>query len=549
MGRNAKNRILSLISGEDDISVLNSISDAFLFSFDSNADTFPARALEESPDLIFIGADLSPPDGFNICRQLKSDDRLNHIPVIFLCSQEAFNEKSKAFESGCDDVVTRPLHPLEVAHKIKWHMDLKAVKSDLAAKGQILDDLSQMNSTLEKQQLSLKEKLNALTQNVPVGILLTTPEGRILDANPVLFELMGYESLDQIPDPNIQNFYYDKSDRKMYTKEIQSGRVKNLEIRFKKADGSPIWCSVSGVLQENAEDGVYYISSVTDITERKKIEEEKANILIQMSQTEKMASIGQLAAGVAHEINNPISFVTSNLNSLVEYFSDLMEFITLNDQLIKSLPRVQMHDDILNALDTIRDFSKTIDLDFLVEDIGELMRDCQDGLDRIKKIIIDLKDFAHPGKKDPEPVNVNAGIASTLNVITNELKYKATVYTQYSENIPMVMAVPQQINQVFLSILVNAAQAIDTTGEITIKTGQEDKQVVVQISDTGCGIPKENMNRIFDPFFTTKEVGKGTGLGMNIAYNIIDAHGGSIEVQSQLGKGTTFTIRLPVLES
>ncbi len=155
-----------------------------------------------------------------------------------------------------------------------------------------------------------------------------------------------------------------------------------------------------------------------------------------------------------------------------------------------------------------------------------------------------MKNFAHPGQAEQVPIDINKGLKSTLNVVNNALKYKATVIKNFGI-IPMVEGFPQKLNQVFMNILINAAQAIIEKGEIKILTKKEGRNVVISISDTGCGIAKENLPKIFDPFFTTKEVGKGTGLGMNIAYNIIQEHRGTIDVESRVGKGTTFTITLP----
>ncbi|TSA55889.1 MAG: GHKL domain-containing protein, partial [Planctomycetaceae bacterium] len=159
-----------------------------------------------------------------------------------------------------------------------------------------------------------------------------------------------------------------------------------------------------------------------------------------------------------------------------------------------------------------------------------------------------LKDFAHPGEGKLKYAQINENIDSTLNVIWNELKYKATVTKDYGK-LPEVECYPQQLNQVFMNILVNAAQSIEEKGEIDISTRAFDENIEIKISDTGSGIPEENLTKIFDPFFTTKDIGKGTGLGLNVAYNIIESHNGTIEVESETGKGTTFTIRIPVEQS
>ena len=200
---------------------------------------------------------------------------------------------------------------------------------------------------------------------------------------------------------------------------------------------------------------------------------------------------------------------------------------------------------IKKSIKKIKSFEDDIDLTFIVKDIVDLIGDCREGTARIKQIVLDLKDFVHPGEDEIQPVNINHGLESTLNVVHNVIKYKATVNKDFGD-LPVVKGYPQQLNQVFMNLLVNAAQAIEKKGEIAIKTRRVDNHVEITISDTGCGIPRENLKKIFDPFFTTKDVGKGTGLGMNIAYHIIQKHNGALEVESQVGRGTTFCIRLPL---
>ena len=202
-------------------------------------------------------------------------------------------------------------------------------------------------------------------------------------------------------------------------------------------------------------------------------------------------------------------------------------------------------EEIENHIQALKAYEDDIDIEYILEDINDLIGDCREGTDRIKKIVLDLKDFAHPGEDKIQTLDINNGLESTLNVVNNEIKYKATVQKLFGE-IPTIKGYPQQLNQVFMNILVNAAQAIEKKGEIVVRTCRVEDQVEVKISDTGSGIAPENLQKIFDPFFTTKDVGKGTGLGMNIAYNIVKKHHGTIAVDSQVGKGTTFTIRIPV---
>jgi signal transduction histidine kinase len=271
----------------------------------------------------------------------------------------------------------------------------------------------------------------------------------------------------------------------------------------------------------------------------------------QMLQSEKMASIGQLAAGVAHEINNPTGYVSSNLKTLGDYQQEIAKLIEKYQRLVEKLSSGKsggaLDSEDSKAIEDIKAFEDDIDISYLIEDIDELIGDCREGTDRIKKIVQDLKDFAHPGEGTPQAMDINRGLDSTLNVVNNEIKYKATLHKDFGD-IPEVKAYPQQLNQVFMNILVNAAQAIEKKGDIHVATRQMNGFVEVDISDTGCGIAPENLSRIFDPFFTTKDVGKGTGLGMNIAYNIVKKHDGTIDVHSEPGKGTRFTIRIPIVK-
>ena len=260
----------------------------------------------------------------------------------------------------------------------------------------------------------------------------------------------------------------------------------------------------------------------------------------QLLQSEKLASIGQLAAGVAHEINNPISFVFSNFGTLQTYITDLLRVLASYEQAERFIADA-------DSLRRIASLREQVDLDFVVSDVRILMVESREGIERVRKIVADLKDFSRvDSHQDWQWTNLHAGIDSTLNIVNNELKYKADVVKEYGD-IPDVECLPSQINQVIMNIVVNGAQAIQgPRGRITIRTGTDGDHVWIEIADTGCGIPPAIRSRIFDPFFTTKPIGTGTGLGLSLSYGIIQKHGGRIEVDSEEGVGTTFRIHLPV---
>ncbi len=306
-------------------------------------------------------------------------------------------------------------------------------------------------------------------------------------------------------------------------------------------DGRPLDCRVTAArIGDGTGNG--FVLTFEDISDRKKAQ-------LQLLQSEKMASIGQLAAGVAHEINNPTGYVSSNLKTMSEYFDGIMGILERYRQFlsdVRELVQTAKGNGTLTArMEEIAALEQKLDIDYILKDAPDLIRESREGADRIKEIVLSLKNFAHPGEDKFAYSDINKNLDSTLNVVWNELKYKVTITKEYGE-LPDVRCNPQQLNQVFMNILVNAAQAIKVKGEIFIRTKAVDDRVEISISDTGSGIPKENLPKIFDPFFTTKAVGKGTGLGLNVAYNIIKKHHGAIEVNSEVGRGTTFTIHVPI---
>jgi PAS domain S-box-containing protein len=256
----------------------------------------------------------------------------------------------------------------------------------------------------------------------------------------------------------------------------------------------------------------------------------------QLVQAEKMASLGQLAAGVAHEINNPVGFVNSNLGTLQQYSDDMLRLLAAYERWEKTLAK--------DAQEEMARLKTEIDVDFLREDIGNLLSESLDGMQRVRRIVQDLKDFSHVDEVGRQWANLESGLDSTLRVIWNELKYKAEIIKEYGA-ISDIECLPSQLNQVFMNLLVNAAQSIENSGRITIRTGEEGERVWVEIEDTGHGIKPEHLSRIFDPFFTTKPIGKGTGLGLSLSYGIVQKHDGRIEVKSDVGKGTVFKVLLP----
>jgi signal transduction histidine kinase len=286
---------------------------------------------------------------------------------------------------------------------------------------------------------------------------------------------------------------------------------------------------------EGADDRLH--TDVLSELARARLEEAQRQLL----QADRLSTLGQLAAGVAHEINNPIGYVQSNLETLRDYVSSLFRLISLQELALRKMGMNQP-----GQLQQIEKVRQEIDFDFLAKDLPTLLAESQEGISRVRKIIQDLREFSRAGHAETwTQADIHAGIDSTINIVWNELKYKVELVKLYGD-LPPVECLPSQLNQVFMNVLVNAGHAIDGHGQITIATRPSGDFVYIEISDDGKGIAHEHLPRIFEPFFTTKPVGKGTGLGLSISYGIVRKHSGEIDVRSELGIGTTFVIKLPV---
>lgn len=275
------------------------------------------------------------------------------------------------------------------------------------------------------------------------------------------------------------------------------------------------------------------------------------NANLQIAHQEKMASIGQLAAGVAHEINNPLGFVISNISMMQEYMEKLVRFLTAQEE---SLASFQAKGDLqgaeslcLEMAETMKRLKQELGIGFIMEDMGDLIAETLDGTDRVRKIVQELRTFSR-NTSETELADIHIGLEGVIKILWNEMKYKVTLIRDYGD-IPQILCNQGHLNQVFMNLLINAAQAIDEQGEIRIQTRLAGDEVHVRISDTGHGIPEEIQNRIFDPFFTTKAVGSGTGLGLSVSYDILKNHNGSLEIEKSSPEGTTFIMKIPVVDA
>ncbi|GMV95046.1 MAG: hypothetical protein AMXMBFR82_48240 [Candidatus Hydrogenedentota bacterium] len=328
---------------------------------------------------------------------------------------------------------------------------------------------------------------------------------------------------------------------------INSGRpVKPADVRYTKPDGTDGILDVTINPVRTAAGSAKGVSIIgNDITARRNLE-------LQLLNAQKLESIGNLASGIAHEINTPIQYVGDNIRFLQDSFRDLNQLLEEFQELARIAKDAAIDG---GQLDKVQSVSETIDLPYLIEQIPKAVQDSLDGVERVASIVLAMKEFSHPGTAEKTRVDLNRAIESTITVARNEWKYVAEMETNIDSNIPAVLCLPGEFNQVVLNVLINAAHAIaDVVGDgshgkgiITVTTSSDDDWFEVRISDTGSGIPEAIRGRIFDPFFTTKDVGRGTGQGLAIAHNVIvEKHGGTITVETEMGKGSTFVIRLPI---
>ncbi len=270
------------------------------------------------------------------------------------------------------------------------------------------------------------------------------------------------------------------------------------------------------------------------LEELSKANEEIRKTQATLIQSAKMISLGQLVAGVAHELNNPIAFIYSNMVHLMEYVKKLRTMIGHYKEAIKS-----------DEKERISKLEKEYDIEYILSDMVELTKSCLDGATRTKDIVLGLRTFSRMEEKAFKKDNIHEALKNTVKLLATDFKDRINVHLELGD-IPEIECNISQLNQVFMNLISNAVQAIEKRGDIFIRTSKDNNYVKIEIKDTGTGIPPEIMEKIFDPFFTTKGIGKGTGLGLSIAYSIVQKHNGSIEVESKLNKGTVFIVRLPI---
>ncbi|MBI2560224.1 MAG: PAS domain S-box protein, partial [Planctomycetes bacterium] len=448
---------------------------------------------------------------------------------------------------------------------ILCELDIKRTDYGVLA---VLRDVTERRR-LEQAIADEKQRLDDIVSEMGVGLSLIDRDMKVVWMNKLQSKWFG--EIGELRGMQCYNAYWNNNEicqecpsRRTFT----SGNLEKSVKSYITPDGKQKWYNItSSPLKSSTGHVTYVLELIEDVTNEKEAEEKfkkmhesvvqvntRLELYInklkstqrQLIQAEKMASVGQMASSVAHEINNPLSYVDNNLYILTRYSERIGKFVKKCEE---GKPIVEKGDvtQIMTFFKEVQDLKKEIKLDVILKDFDEVIEESSSGIEQIKRITSNLSIFSHIGEELPKSTNLNKVIEGILTVVWGELKYKAEIIKEYGD-IPDMKCYPQQLGQVFMNLLMNAAHSIEGSGKITIKTYKADNNIYVEVKDTGKGMPEEVKSKIFEPFFTTKEPGKGTGLGLTVAYNIVQKHFGRIEVSSKVGEGTTFTVVLPIRE-
>ncbi|MBI5324323.1 MAG: response regulator [Ignavibacteriae bacterium] len=530
---NNLNKILIVDDNEIIIKLVEKIlerNDRLILSARSGKEAIGITEVNSDISLILMDIQMPGIDGFETVKLIKENENLKDIPVIFISGIYKTNEfVNKGFELGAFDYIQKPFDSELLENKVKVFL------------------------TLHNQQKLInnqKEELNIILSNIADGVIKLTSDGSINFINRSASEILEY-SIEECANNNLNDVLksFDSQNNQIeynfdeWLGQKESSGKKQISIQTKDGKKKLILIEVSEIRDDafDIKGSVLVFNDITDIVRAQN----------QMALSQKMESVGQLASGIAHEINTPMQYVGDNTFFIKDAFDNLIQYVNSFEGIVKNSIDLDK-DKLVNELENLKNEN---DINYLTEEIPVAIERTQSGIQRVSKIVLAMKNFAHPSTKQKALSNINQGVDVTVTISRNEWKYVAELETKLDQNLPLVHCTIDEINQVILNMIVNAAHAIEEAigrdsgklGKITIETKSENEYVYIKISDTGKGIPPELQSRIFDPFFTTKEVGKGTGQGLAIAHDIIvNKHQGEIEVESEPGKGTSFTLKLPI---
>lgn len=556
-----KKRILVVDDQEEHRSALKSILENEGYEVDTASNSEDALEIYSVRSFNLVLTDLNLPGGISGIELLRNIKSINDDAVVILITGISDIEKTQqAVKYGAADYILKPVQTPGFLRSIKKAL---SKESNLEEKKHHQEELErnvdEITETLKFQKEALEreqERTRGIIEAAHIGFLVLDAESeelflinkrgkellRIVETGDPGFFMRNYveifsEKISQILKKIINSVQKEKNvvDYGKYTLD------ETLVLHFA---GYPL--IVGGNLSS-------IVVVVEDITENQILEK-------QILQSSRLADIGELAAVVGHEINNPIAFIQSNMQSLSKYFRKIQEYMDSTSELESFLSELNIDErkilDIYQGVlsingqiqkkkDEIRDLREKLKISATLKNINDIINENLEGLERVKKIVLDLKTLSYMGEEKLEEADINRVLQETLDMLWNQIKFKVEVIKRFG-TLPALRCYSRQLSQVFTNIIMNAAQAMDRHGTITINTRYEAQSVVVEIADTGCGMDDATLKKLFTPFFTTKKIGKGTGLGLSISFKIIEKHKGKIIVKSEPNKGSIFTIILPL---
>lgn len=508
---------------------------------------------DNTPDVVLLDLNLPDSQGLDTLDKIMSN--APGVPIVILSGLGEEEIALSALARGAEeylikgDVKSRTLWRTIQFALLRKQMEenTKNAQHELESKVRIRTaELEATNLALRKSE----ERYRFLVETMNEGVILGDRQGRIIFINEKICQMLNHRR-EELLGRDVLELAADQGNMEIMQEQRRRrhlGLTDSYEVVLAKRGGERVYALFSSRPIINAQ-GIYdgFLAVVTDFSARKMLED-------QLLQSQKLEAIGQLAAGIAHEINTPIQYVSDNMRFIQDSLASFTQLFNQYLRLRKATKTAQLFQEHNQEIERI---AIEIDFDYLRQEVPIAINHIDEGLRRVSEIVRSMKEFTHPGPKHKTPTDINRLIENTILVARNEWKYVADVTMDLSPNMPLVPCIPGDLQQVILNILVNAAQAIgdnlvniqEEKGSITVATRNRGHWVEIAITDTGGGIAEEVKRRVFDPFFTTKPVGKGTGQGLAIAYAaVVERHQGEISFDSEVGRGTTFVVRLPIAE-
>ncbi|MBN2162791.1 MAG: response regulator [Pontiellaceae bacterium] len=497
-------------------------------------------AQRTKPNLILLDTYLPDMSGFDALKALKIIDQTRDIPVMIISTSTLPGMMDKALSCGAVDVIAKPIDRQLLLNKAKTFIQLRRDAREIR---HMHDELLASHAELMVYKLAI--------DSVPDAVVISSPTGTIQYFNRAFIKLTGESADTPLTDRNITTFFLNPLMVIQQVKKVTDNTPTSVEaVLWGKGGEYPVLVKCS-TIQSAGNDKKKLVFLIIDQTERKLAEAERLRLESELFHGQKLEAVGQLASGIAHEINTPIQFVSDNLRFMQDTIPDLHKLQQARIRLIEEAKKVNVLADVIKE---VEDVMKEVDVDYIHQEIPSAIMQSLEGTERVASIVRAMKDFAHPGSVEKTMTDLNEAIRTTITVTRNRWKYVAEMETCFDEELPLVQCQHSEFNQVILNLIMNASDAIadksgsgNELGKITISTRRIDSMVEVRVMDTGDGIPKDIQKRIFEPFFTTKEVGKGSGQGLCIAHSVIvQKHHGRFDFETIPGNGTTFIIQLPI---